>query len=372
MVLIDHAPRTPSVREILKERGGRSVVYGAGFHGRDWTDFLVRTQTPPLCVADADPEKWGTEISGIPVLPPADAAKKYGGDSLFIVDLLAYAFLDWNAFTQTDLHRSLREAGCADIGYVPSHYSTLFRAKAELADLDIENPVIHTPFLRMPNFYLSDNGRLRETFCGEAVDFILAPLNETLFPFIEGPYEKYGVALREGDVVLDCGANLGFFSALAAARGCVVHAFEPLPMLHPYLAQTASLYEGRILIRRQATTERKERLRLFTHSINCGGATTIQSSAESADCVQVQGTDIDSYVREEGVDKVDFIKADIEGAERAMLRGAAETLRVHAPKLGICTYHLPDDPRVLENIIVTANPKYTVKHRYKKLYAWVE
>lgn len=69
---------------------------------------------------------------------------------------------------------------------------------------------------------------------------------------------------------------------------------------------------------------------------------------------------------------MDFIKADIEGAERDMLTGAMETLRIHAPKLAICTYHLPDDPEILENIIRTANPAYTVKHRWKKLYAWVE
>ena len=72
------------------------------------------------------------------------------------------------------------------------------------------------------------------------------------------------------------------------------------------------------------------------------------------------------------MESVDFIKADIEGAERYMLMGARETLGKFAPKLSICTYHFPDDPEVLEKIILEANPNYKIEHRWKKLYAIVE
>jgi hypothetical protein len=43
-----------------------------------------------------------------------------------------------------------------------------------------------------------------------------------------------------------------------------------------------------------------------------------------------------------------------------MLKGAANTLKKFAPKLAICTYHLPDDPQVLESIIKEVNPDYKV------------
>jgi hypothetical protein len=62
---------------------------------------------------------------------------------------------------------------------------------------------------------------------------------------------------------------------------------------------------------------------------------------------------------------------DIKGAERDMLRGATNVLKTFAPKLAICTYHLPDDPEVLEQIIKEANPKYKVVHIRKKLFAAV-
>jgi FkbM family methyltransferase len=46
---------------------------------------------------------------------------------------------------------------------------------------------------------------------------------------------------------------------------------------------------------------------------------------------------IDKFVEENNLERVDFIKADIEGAERDMLRGATNVLKTFAPKLAICT-----------------------------------
>jgi hypothetical protein len=76
-------------------------------------------------------------------------------------------------------------------------------------------------------------------------------------------------------------------------------------------------------------------------------------------------------VEENNISRIDFIKSDIEGAERDMLRGATKVLQKFAPKLAICTYHLPDDPQVLEQIIKEANPDYRVVHISKKLFAAV-
>jgi 2-polyprenyl-3-methyl-5-hydroxy-6-metoxy-1,4-benzoquinol methylase len=47
--------------------------------------------------------------------------------------------------------------------------------------------------------------------------------------FVEGTYEIDNVRMKRGDVVLDCGANLGLFTVLACDRGCKVYAIEPMP-----------------------------------------------------------------------------------------------------------------------------------------------
>ncbi len=117
-------------------------------------------------------------------------------------------------------------------------------------------------------------------------------------------------------------------------------------------------------------------------SDECGEATFYESDCSSFSSITGRNADgkpipvelatIDSLVESGEIERIDFIKADIEGAERNMLRGAVNILKTQAPKLSICTYHYPDDKEVLEKIIKDANPKYKVIHRYRKLYAWVE
>lgn len=103
---------------------------------------------------------------------------------------------------------------------------------------------------------------------------------------------------------------------------------------------------------------------------NSGSNSIIMQVGATTEKIMI--TTLDKFVEENKIDKVDFIKADIEGAERDMLRGASNVLKIFAPKLAICTYHLPDDPQVLEQIIKEANPKYKVVHTRHKLFAAVE
>jgi hypothetical protein len=44
-------------------------------------------------------------------------------------------------------------------------------------------------------------------------------------------------------------------------------------------------------------------------------------------------------------------------------------LKDFAPKLSICTYHLPDDPKIIRELILDANPKYIIEEKFKKMYA---
>jgi FkbM family methyltransferase len=103
---------------------------------------------------------------------------------------------------------------------------------------------------------------------------------------------------------------------------------------------------------------------------------TAANSTVVKDCAKAGGgfgkiklTALDNFVHEQNLEKVDFIKADIEGAERDMLKGARGVLKEFAPKLALCTYHLPDDPETLESLIKDANPNYRVVHISKKLFA---
>jgi len=56
-------------------------------------------------------------------------------------------------------------------------------------------------------------------------------------------------------------------------------------------------------------------------------------------------------VSELKLERVDFIKMDIEGAERRALAGAYSTLKKYRPRLAIAAYHLPDDPEIIPRVV---------------------
>lgn len=185
----------------------------------------------------------------------------------------------------------------------------------------------------------------------------------------EGPYEIDEVKIDEDDVIFDIGAHVGIFSCIGAAKGKTVYAFEPCSELIPEIKKQSALYDNRII---PVETALSDHVGTASYKIADSQGMLVSQINDDDNTESVNVTTIDEFVRTNNIEKVDFIKADIEGAERNMLRGAAETLKKYAPKLAICTYHLPDDKEVLENIVKEANPNYNIIHRYKKMYCWVD
>jgi hypothetical protein len=94
-----------------------------------------------------------------------------------------------------------------------------------------------------------------------------------------------------------------------------------------------------------------------------------QSDPEKS-LIEITCTDLDTWVFDNDIRKVGFIKADIEGAERHLIRGVKKTIQRDHPKISICTYHLPDDPEILKEILTAIDPSYKFFQSKKKLYAW--
>ena len=57
----------------------------------------------------------------------------------------------------------------------------------------------------------------------------------------------------------------------------------------------------------------------------------------------VQTITIDDFVGQNSIEKIDFLKMDIEGAEPKALEGAMQTIIKYKPKLAISIYHSLDD-----------------------------
>ncbi|MDR2179729.1 MAG: FkbM family methyltransferase [Synergistaceae bacterium] len=189
----------------------------------------------------------------------------------------------------------------------------------------------------------------------------------------EGPYglrnDIVNVTVEAGDIVFDVGSWIGDFAAYASAKGAFTYAFEPSDAVYHYLLKTAELNKNIYPVKKGLGDV--QTIAAFTYDIDNSGANAIVSGNFTNKEQMVEITTIDAFVEENNLACVDFIKADIEGHERYMLKGAKKTLRKFAPKLAICTYHLPDDPQVLAKIIKDCNPAYNIVQKKKKLYASV-
>jgi FkbM family methyltransferase len=198
---------------------------------------------------------------------------------------------------------------------------------------------------------------------------------DRLEPYMpEGPYGyrdgKFDVTVKNGDVVVDAGAWIGDFSALATYYGAVSYAFEPIKTSFDMLTETCRLNGNNIHAVKTGLGDHEYETDIILND-HSGSETAARLPAEYEKTERIKITTLDKFATDAHIQKIDFIKADIEGMERGMLAGARDVLREFAPKLAVCTYHLIDDPKILKDIILDANPKYKIVQRKCKLYAAV-
>jgi FkbM family methyltransferase len=170
--------------------------------------------------------------------------------------------------------------------------------------------------------------------------------------------------VKSGDIVFDCGAHVGVFTDMALRRGASkVVSIEPDPVNLECLRRNfrQEISDGRVIVIPKGVWSREQMITLYESDSNSGSNTMIGArSDEHAGKVEVPVTTLDKIVEELRLPRVDFIKMDIEGAEREALRGSARTMARDFPKLMLDSYHLPDDMQVLPVIIHQANPRYAM------------
>ncbi len=229
--------------------------------------------------------------------------------------------------------------------YVREHVRRILKPDGESYHIkDIRLPLLDSYNERVLSAEMFDDTFYSYVHCNdryeeEVFDRCDKFLSEGLYGLVN---DKVKVAVKSGDIVIDAGSWIGDFAAYASVKGAVVYAFEPTELAFKYLELTAEL-NGNIIPVKKGLSGRSISMDIF---LNSTGSSTFLADMKSdnTDSDNVETITIDDFVRENNLPRVDFIKSDIEGFERNMLEGAQETLRRFAPKLALCTYHLPDDP----------------------------
>ncbi|MEU8975768.1 amino acid adenylation domain-containing protein [Streptomyces monashensis] len=178
--------------------------------------------------------------------------------------------------------------------------------------------------------------------------------------FTREEYLRGGITIDNGDTIVDVGANIGLFTLFASGRNPDgrLYAFEPLPPLHDSLRRNAKLHGlgARLFDCGLGATAHEETFTFYPHNtVNSTRAATapeardlvrayLRNKAKPADGARSGAAARDmideivesrlesrsftcrvrtfsEIIEEEGMDRIDLVKIDVEGAEHEVLKG---------------------------------------------------
>jgi FkbM family methyltransferase len=168
------------------------------------------------------------------------------------------------------------------------------------------------------------------------------------------------------DIVIDAGAFIGDTSIWFAdrvGRQGKVYSFEIMP---PHID---------LIYKNVARNNLREIIRVIEKGL-WDKDTLVFATQEGYDSkcsekegdIKINAITLDSFVQQENIRRVDFIKMDIEGAELNALRGGTDTIKKFKPRLAISIYHSPYDIMEIPVFIKSLIPEYKLYLSHKCPY----
>ena len=334
----------------------RTAIYGTGFLGAWACTWLKDNGFDLVACFDGNPERAGTQFQSLPVHAP-EAIGEIAPELTLIT--ARHAIGPVNARLA-----ALGFPGLSfDAFYAALHFEA-FAAVHELLDDERSRDVLRAVLAAMLTgekhyceaVFEKDQYFCLPRFCGAEKEIFVdagAYVGDSVERFI---WAQYGVFAQ-------------------------IHAFEPGARQHRAMkVRTDRLIEEWAL---DPTSIVLNRSGLGAVEAQMGSASQsgqLQSLAlgavPDAGPGAVTVTSLDLYL--DGA-AASFIKADVEGMEMALLKGAAETIARCRPKLAICVYHYPSDIPQISSYLKSLVPDYRFALRHHSpqlmetvLYAWAE
>jgi FkbM family methyltransferase len=159
---------------------------------------------------------------------------------------------------------------------------------------------------------------------------------------------------KEGDIVIDIGAHIGLYTITSSKQvgntGKVV-AIEADPDNFELLKRNIALNNlTNVLPLNYAVFSTKTRIKLYEQSASAKYNSVILARARTENYVEVNADTLDSILEQNGINQVNWIKIDVEGAEFEVLKGSTETLSRENISL-LIEIHNIEDPHHYDNIV---------------------
>ncbi|MCW4029813.1 MAG: FkbM family methyltransferase [Candidatus Bathyarchaeota archaeon] len=149
--------------------------------------------------------------------------------------------------------------------------------------------------------------------------------------------------VKEGDIVFDVGANIGEFTILLShvvGPNGKVHAFEPVPQTFEKLSQNVakSPIKKQVVLNEIALSDHLGNAKIYmpiseTTEASLTGHTYACWRSQSVQSFDCRLQTLDNYVEVNHIERVDFVKMDVEGAEMLVLQGMEKLLQGPSPPM---------------------------------------
>jgi len=155
----------------------------------------------------------------------------------------------------------------------------------------------------------------------------------------EGTTGLFKKVVKPGNIVVDIGANIGYFTLLAAklvGESGKVFSFEPEPKNFSYFKKNLEVNDYKnVFAFQKAVSDKVGKAKLFICSYDSGHHTINQFEGIEAyrqgrtgetEEIEIEVVTLNSFLADK-TDKVDVIKIDVEGAEALVINGMKEILK---------------------------------------------
>jgi FkbM family methyltransferase len=331
---------------VVQGRQNRFVLFGAGLLGREVLRGLRALGLEPLAFCDNNPRLHGTQVGGVPIISPAEAAHRYRDQAVFVPSV----------FTSGPLLAQMKSLGLS-ILTVPELFWQYPDTFLPFACLALPEAVLeHKDGVRACLDLWHDQPSRHEylaqiawrTTLDSAVLPPCLPQDAIYFP-------SELLELRPDEVFVDCGAFDGDSLRALLRRVPGIRRFigiEPDPAnrskLQAFIDERGSEFSSRCTVLPYAVG-------------NHSGTIRFSDTGTAGSCVNALGS-LD--IRAERLDVLladvwpTYIKMDIEGAELMALEGGRKVIGDALPVLAICLYHRSSDLWEIPRLIRSISPDY--------------